>query len=406
MTKSKQSALFSIAEQVLIYLCFITFSLGQLGRISFYRQEINFYAYEGILFVLTVVLVFRYGLFPFVQSVSKYRALGMMALFFTISYLLSIISYPAYQNAVAMLYSIRFFGYVFSAVYVIYAAKKDRKIKHTLINGLLLFAAITAITSVTQFLFYPDLRNLIYLGWDPHFHRLFGVFFDTSIAAAVFGLMSLVLLQMRTAMKKKHLVLYFFFLLYFLFVILTFSRSAYAALFITCFVYLLLQKKYLILLGGSVLIAIVMILVPKQFGIGVGLNRTFSIESRLTDYADGLTIWNKNPVFGIGYDRLRYARGKYAVSDKIVSEKGTESHAGASLSSSYLVILACTGIVGFMTFLYFMVTLGFVSAAFILPLTYIMILSFTDNIVLHPFILFLLGSALAVLPNCLFDRSP
>ncbi len=387
---------------LLIYGVFILFSIGQLGRISFFQQEVNVYMYEIGLCILTIILFIKYGSDPFVFCIKKYRALSMAILAFGISYIFSGFAYTPSQNIVALLYLIRLFGYIFFSIYLLYAVKRDKEIKHSIINAVLLFVTVTAITSVAQLWFYPDLRNLIYLGWDPHFHRLFGVFFDTSTAAAVFGLVSLLLLQFRHMVKKKHMVLYLFFALYIFFVILTFSRSAYIALFITFFIYLFLRKKYLLLFSGSLVIAFVILVVPKQFGIGVGLTRTFSIESRLTDYADGLTVWSKNPIFGIGYNRLRYARGTYKVINKIVSENGTQSHAGASLSSSYLIILVCTGIVGFITFLYLIITFGSVSPLFILPLTYIMILSFADNILLHPFILFLLGVSLAVLPNYLF----
>lgn len=124
-------------------------------------------------------------------------------------------------------------------------------------------------------------------------------------------------------------------------------------------------------------------LAPRPFGEGVNLLRTSTIESRLTDYDQGLKLWQKNPVFGVGYNRIRYLK------PAIGEELRGESHAGASFHSSYLIILVTAGVVGLGAFAYWLWTIAKISNFTIISAIFLGVYSLFDNILLHPFILFL-----------------
>lgn len=384
---------------VLLYITFILFSLGQLGRASFFNQEVNLYLYEIFLIIGLILFVFRYRLKPIEYGVKKFKMLFAFLLLSLISYFLSLFSYSPFQNLAAFLYLLRLLVYLGFWGYLGYWVKKEKKIQKHLFFSLGIFVILTIASSLVQYLLYPDLRNLIYLGWDPHLKRLFGLFFDTSIAAAVYGLL---FFYMLVGFKKLGLFgrlgllgLFGEGLLLLAFV-LTFSRSAYIAFAITTLLYVFQQKKVALLVVFFGLFIALFLVVPKQFGLGVGLERTFSISSRLADYKEAITIWSKHKVFGVGYNRIRYIRENIPI----------DSHAAASFSSSYLIILVTGGIIGLVFFVLTFLKLMMLNKHSQILFSFIGLLSFTDNILLHPFILFLVGVLTILLASPLSGKLP
>ncbi len=381
--------------KLLIYLAFLFFSLGQLGRVSFFNQEINVYLYEVPLAITLGILFFRHRLKPIIYGYKRFKILFVLLLVFTVSYLLSVFNYSPFQNLVAALYFVRLLMYLGYCGYLGYLIKKEHNFQRTIIHGISLFIGLTILSSVIQFTLYPNLRNLIYLGWDPHLGRLFGLFFDTSIAAAIFGALFFFLLSAGERIVSNKKILYGLLFIFCLFLILTFSRSAYAAFIATSILYVLQRKKVVLFAFIIVLFFLLLLTVPKKFGFGVGLGRTFSISSRLGDYKEAVNLWSKHKLFGIGYNRIRSARENIPI----------DSHAGASFSSSYLIILVSGGTMGLILFLLTFSKLLSINQHTQLILTFIGILSFTDNIALHPFLLFLLGSMTILLINPLSGKS-
>ena len=84
---------------------------------------------------------------------------------------------------------------------------------------------------------------------------------------------------------------------------------------------------------------------PRPGGEGVKLERTASIVLRFEDYRDTLVIFEKAPLLGVGYNNLCIARAKY------LRQTNLNSHACSGSASSLLLLLATTGILGFIAFL-------------------------------------------------------
>ena len=348
---------------ILLYLIAFLFTFGQLGRISFYNQEVNFYLYEIGLVVVLLILLFKYRLKP-LKEISRVGLVFFAIL--VLSLLNDFGNYSLFENVVGFFYLLRLALYGAFLVYVGYGAKKNAQLKTSLRKAVLIITVMTVITTVTQYFLYPDLRNLLYLGWDPHLYRAFGVFFDTAIAASIFGIIFL----FSSAPAAK--------IIYLIFLIFSFSRGNYLALTVSL-VYIFWQKKLFKKLFIFLIIFLFLIFIaPKPAGEGAKLSRTFSIVSRFEDYREGLALFLKKPILGYGYNRLRYARGI------------EDSHA-ASFSSSYMTILASSGILGLFGLLGLFGEVWKSKKGFRPILLFLAVVSLADNVLLHPFIMFLGG---------------
>ena len=83
-----------------------------------------------------------------------------------------------------------------------------------------------------------------------------------------------------------------------------------------------------------------------------GINIDKSASERLISWHNGVNIFTKNPIVGVGFNNYRDAlRQENAL--KLYSADG--GNAGAGVDSSFLFILATTGILGFLSFLSFWV---------------------------------------------------
>ena len=352
---------------IVLYLIFFLFSLGQLGRISFFNQQINFYLYEVFLGLFLLVLFFKYRFNPITDAWKKSTSSFIFLFILFLSLLIGFNQYSLFENTVGFLYFLRLSLYLTYWSYLSYWSKKDPNCKKVLKNGIMIITVVTIITTVTQYLLYPDLRNLFYLGWDPHLYRTFGVFFDTAIAGTIYGM--IFLFSDQFIVKSIFLI----------FLVLSFSRSIYLS-FIIALLYLFIKKSQFKKLFIYLFILLFLIfLLPKPAGEGVNITRTFSIVSRVKDYQEGINLFLKKPIFGYGYNRLRYLRNIQG------------SHAGASFSSSYLTVLVSSGLIGLIGLISLMGLIWRHSKNARALIVFLGTVSLFDNVLLHPFILFFAG---------------
>jgi len=303
-------------------------------------------------------LFIKYRFEPVKKGWKKFRPIFIFIFILFTSILFDWQKFNLFQNIVGLLYLFRLILYFMYFFYI-------KNYLSTIKNGLLLIAILTIISTLIQYFLYPDLRNLIYQGWDPHLYRTFGVFFDTSISAAIFGVF---FLTINLPIIK---------IIYLLLVALSFSRSIYLGLSLTL-IYLFIQQKrfkhiFLFLLIFTSLISII----PKPSGEGVNLSRLYSIESRIVDYREGIELWKNKPIFGYGYNRIRYIKNSNSV------------HSGAAFSSIFITILVSSGILGLLSFIWALWSLRKINRIAPRLLLFLCIISLFDNILLHPFILFL-----------------
>ncbi|OGK20455.1 hypothetical protein A3C98_03595 [Candidatus Roizmanbacteria bacterium RIFCSPHIGHO2_02_FULL_37_15] len=370
----------------LFYLSFSLLSLGQLTRISFFGQQINIYLYEILAIFILLNFLIKYGLGPLSEYFKKFKFVYFLFLYLPFSFLLLFGDFKALENFISLLYYLRLVLYFLYFFYLTYHLKKQLDFKNVLLRSLNIFIFLTIISSLAQYFWYPELRNLLYAGWDPHLYRLFGTFLDTSVAGAVYGIILLTLFLKGSEFIKTKWLFIGLLVIYFLFTVFTYSRSLYLTLFLLGLLYAATKKRLREFIIFAVIFLILLIVAPKPFGEGVNLMRTFSIESRLDDYKTAINIWQKRPFFGYGYNRIRYVKRQMNISDEVGSDI---THSGASFHSSFLVILVSGGIIGLILFIGVLYQLYNLSEMSKYLLLFLGLLSLTDNIFLHPFILFL-----------------
>jgi len=382
--------------QDLILFTFLLFSLGQIGRLSFFGQQVNIYAYEISTFLLLIVLFWQYRFKPFSFFKTKLRIAVLFFLILFLSLVFNSSKFTLFENAVGFLYSTRILFYALYFLYLSYHVYKKRKATQLLIQGFYIFSGVTIATTLIQYFLYPDLMNLRYLGWDPHYYRAFGLFLDTFISGAIYGLIFLFFYFENKKLKLNRLHKFIFMTTYLVFIFLTYARSLYIAFVITIFFALLKRKKLKLILLIVVLFFGLLTFLPKQKGEGVNLGRVYSIYSRLGDYQTAGKIWLKKPFLGWGYNRIRYVKKQL----NIISEKDSDiTHAGASFHSSFLIILVTTGILGLLIFILLLFKLAFVSPLMTYSVLLLSLLSLTDNVLLLPFIMFILFTFAVINPS-------
>ncbi len=351
---------------ILFYLTAFLFSLGQLGRVSFFNQQVNFYLYEIALLFTLFYLFFKYRFEPIKYYWSRFKPFLIFLGVLSLSILIGWTKYSLFENLVGLLYLYRLHLYFIYFFYLQFHIKTEKNFLRIIKNGIFLTAILTIFSTLIQYFFYSDLRNLFYQGWDPHLYRTFGVFFDTSISAAIFGIFFLTTNQL--VIKIAYLIL----------TALSFSRSTYLGLSLTLIYLFINQKQFNKIILFFVFFVALVFFIPKPSGEGVNLKRFYSIMSRAEDYRLGLTLWKNKPLIGYGYNRIRYIKNNNSV------------HSGAAFSSSFLTVLVSSGILGLLSFIYVLWSLRKTNKVAPVLLIFLSIVSLFDNVLLHPFILFLL----------------
>jgi len=364
-----------------IYIIFFLFSLGQIGRISLFNNNINFYLYELFLLAFFITLFVKNKFKPLIKNKNIFKWSYLFIIWLVITYLISLFDNLNNWSIVPILYLLRT-GFYF--VFIIYSYKLfNDKTQHQIKKGILFFIFLTGLFSIMQYFLYGDLRNLLYLGWDPHAHRMFGVFLDTSISSAIYGL---VLLYLFLNYKKINLNIYFknsLLIIYSVFGLLTYSRIFYISIFLTFVSYLLNKKQYILIVIFSLILLSGILSLPKFQGESTNLIRIYSINSRLNDYKEGTMLFKKSPIWGYGYNRLVFIRNKNK------NLFGYPDHAKSSFQSSFLTILVTSGIIGIILYILSLLSFSKINNAAKYYILFLSAFSLMDNILLHPFILFL-----------------
>jgi O-antigen ligase len=206
------------------------------------------------------------------------------------------------------------------------------------------------ILGLLQYVVYPNLRYLLYLGWDDHYLRLFSSLFDPNFSGVLIVLM-LISFLCRPDGNRSEKIDYVLVGMGFFALLLTYSRSAFIVAFVAAIAIAAVRRKFAFFLVAFIVIGCGIMLLPKTLPTeGADLFRTASISARSHEYAKAIRIIHENPMLGIGYNTYRYARTTY-FDEK---QSGFPSHGAAGVPNSYLFILATSGIIGFAFFLNFL----------------------------------------------------
>ncbi len=379
----------------LVFIYFVVFPFGQLARVEL-TPAITVHAADLVVGLIGLVWIGtslkRRRLLRLKTPLSRPFLSFLVVSAFTL--LLGATKATPDHALVGLFYLLRFAVYIllYFAIHDLVHYKKE--LKHTFVNAFLAVGAFIAIFGWIQYLMFPDLGALAEYGWDPHYFRLVGTFLDSGFIGILLALFTLLVFT-KVWSGGARLGDWALLFLGISALSLTYSRASYLAFFAGLIILYIVRRNLKLLIGGIVLLALAVFLLPRPGGEGVRLERTSTVDSRFGSYEEAISIVKNNPLFGVGFNLYRYAN----------PDENNLSHAGAGTHSSLLFVLATTGIAGLATFLWLlwgifrfiwdrrnrlngMLVLASLSAVFIH--------SFFDNSLFYPWILgqfaFLLGT--------------
>jgi O-antigen ligase len=333
----------SILKKIFIFVLFL-FPLGEIFRIDFGNGLVIKPLDMGIGILIFFWLFLKF----FNKEKIKRTDILIPFLLFTLSGLFALIINNLHLSLNEFVIS-----FLYLSRWIIYAglffvvSDFDGEFREKISRTLIILGSLMVGLGYVQYLYYSNLENLRYLGWDEHMYRLFSSFLDPNFAGAFFVLFFLFLINIF--LKKKNILVGLLSILTLGSVFLTFSRSGLIMLLVaSCLLFILNNKKILIVFL-LIFVFIVLGISSKYFNISnINLFRVVSSEARLETAKNAIEIFRRNPVFGVGFNAYRYAQYRYGFRNVA----SISSHADSSPDNSLLFVLATTGIVGFSMFIF------------------------------------------------------
>lgn len=309
-------------------LLLISLLLGQFGRVQI-TPHIALYIQDVVLFVYILskykrsisVIRKRSSLYPVWQTI------GILGL----SLCLNVWRYASSEIIVGMLYLLRFSLY--AGFY--YVVKTDNHKSSYWYTWLYILGIGYVILGYFQMLIYPNLRNLMYLGWDPHYNRLFSTLFDPNYVGLLFTL-SLVLGFTKPIFRSKALMTISQGVLA-LGLALTFSRGSLIAFIASLIVFIVFTRRWKLLILGLGVILLGLFLSPIG-GISTSLTRLWSISSRWATFQESFQLILQSPIIGYGFNMLRFIPHI-----GLVSPYGYIANSAGGVDNSLLFLILTTG---------------------------------------------------------------
>ena len=306
--------------------------------------------YPGVtLYLHDFFLVLLLALSVLTKTKQKHRAklLPFIALFGIVSLISLLVNgyrLSLFDLGVSSLYLIRWLMY--AGLYGVVLRKQTNTTSW--LTGLFGVGVGYALVGLIQFFLYPDLRNLMYLGWDPHYYRLFSTILDPNFAGIIFVFTTFLGFYFYVQSKRGWLLGAT--LIPFIALILTFSRSSYMAFFVGALTFAFLEKKWKPIVVSVILFIFLFFIIPNPGKAYLHMDRIVTSIARIENWREPVTLIRKSPVFGYGFNTLRYIKDKSSADDAV-------SHAGAGVDNSFLFILATTGIIGFGAYIWLLVSI-------------------------------------------------
>lgn len=318
----------------------ISLLLGQFGRIDI-TPGIALYIHDIVIFIFisTAIVQKKFSLkhMNTISSFDKSVLLFICAAF--LSLFVNAGKYPIIEVLYGSLYLVRFILYC--SLYVVVAYERHMHIDW--IYGLFFYGTSLAIIGFLQFILYPDLGNLSYLGWDPHYHRLFSTLLDPNFTGIILLLTFILGLHIIQHDTHRRFIMFLEAVL-FIALLLTYSRSTYLAAFIAFLCIGCISKKPMQLLLPIIFLISVCI-IPRSGSETVSLLRTTTSAARIGNWKQSIIYFQESPVFGHGFNMLRSIQ-----EPNWITQISRTSHAAGGLDNSFLFVAATTGALGFFCF--------------------------------------------------------
>ncbi len=263
-----------------VILLWISLVLGQLGAIPLGGGVILYVQDIAVSFMILVAII-RHGL---LRKFCKLKLVRPIALFT----LAGVVSTGVMSKG--SLYLVRWVVYALFYGAVLVSPLSARFWLWWLASMGVVLGAL----GLVQFVWYPDLRNLWYLGWDPHYYRVFATLLDPNYVGILLVLtifiLAFMLRRFRWQMGVVGVAL-----------LLTYSRSSYLALLAGVGVVIVFFKRWKEGLFLFLFFLLAIVYIPKPGGDTLSLDRYDSTVSRLQNWGQTITRIGERPVFGHGF---------------------------------------------------------------------------------------------------------
>lgn len=361
----------------LILSCLLIFSitLGQLIRIPVGLGGLTILDLVVSFLIIIGLLKSRFLLKSppfFVKTAGAFIFVGLISL------LLTPLSLTLNEFFLSGSYLIRFLIYIIFG-WLVYSKILFRDVKLILYSSGIIFVFL----GLLQFIFFPNINFLTKDGWDPHYFRVVGSFLDPNFTGA-FLVLTLIILTDNFQKNQKIL-----FALAYITLLLTFSRESYV-MFLTSFICLSALRKSMPLFIVTIILSSGLFLGFYSYQQTVAnprnIDRTKSAALRLNSWQQGLNIFQKNPILGVGFNTYRYALRQY----NLTPEQFIQSRGSSYNDSSLVHVAATTGVIGLFVYLFFLFSLlksSLNNDILVAGLAGLIIQSFFANILFYPFLL-------------------
>ena len=326
--------------KLLVMLFLGSLLLGQIGGMPLFPAVV---VYVHDIFLAVLVIVFAVKILH-AKKLPRATLIAPIVTFIgatTVSLLANYWRFPLPELLTGSLYLVRWSLY--ASIYFI--VLQDYRYSGFWLKGLYGVGTGLGLLGLMQFFLYPDLRNLMYLGWDPHYYRLFSTLLDPNFTGII--LVFTLLLGFGVLTKRNRFWIIAGQLVAFVALLLTYSRSSFLALGTAIIVWAVMKKQWKLLIGLAAFIGIIFLL-PKTPGSTLSLFRVDSTLARIGNWQESILLIKNAPLFGYGFDTLRYVR----------PAGNALSKSAAGLDSSLLFIMATTGIIGFAAYIYLLISMG------------------------------------------------
>ena len=331
-----------LLKKLFIFVLFL-FPLGEVVRINLGNGIVVKPLDTGVGCIVFLWLIFKLKK----REGVKQKYILVPILLFSASGIFSLLinsSLSFDQFFASVLYLIRWI--VYAGIFFV-VSDFDKDFKKRIVNLLLIIGGLTVGLGYVQYIFYTSLKNLFYLGWDEHMYRMFSTILDPNFAAAFFVLFFLFLTSLF--FKKKSILIGLLLILTLGAIFLTFSRSALIMLIVSSILLFILMNRKIWIALLLVITFLVLAISSRYFNIeNINLFRIVSTEARFETAKNAIKIIQDHPIFGVGFNAYRYAQIDYGFRNNGVKV----SHADSGVDNSLLFILATTGIVGFVAYVF------------------------------------------------------
>lgn len=342
----------------LIITLILSLGFGQLLRFEYFGLPL----YLHDILVITILIFNIKNIIHNTKYIIHKRNLFVLGL--SLSWLYALTLYPFSSLLVPSLYTLRILAYL--SLYLLL-----RNTKYIIHNTYFLISGLATLAiGLTQYFLLPDMRWAQYLGWDDHLSRLTLPHFDPTFTAVILTLTFLSIPYIKLKSSIIHNTLYV--ILVIPAILLSYSRSVWLSLFATLF-FFIKSKKILLITICLLLIAVLSL--PRRFGEGTNLLRTYSITSRWESDLDYIQKYNFQLLIGRGMNTL--------VLDQSASQYSNHS---TGPNNSYLYLLATTGVLGLVGWGTFMFSL-YRHSSHKPMLLFFCISSLFNNVMFYPFAL-------------------